>query len=133
MNFVRSCQPKLAAAAFVFVHPKLRPVTGARSRALSQGWMMPESETRVLEPSHGPELGPPGQKCSWGNDEKRRGREAEYSWQSPALSMSPCILFSVHQPKSRPKTRFKPSLRVPENAKFHVLNLANVHRKLLSI
>ena len=101
------------------------PGHGLSARA---GWCQ-RVKLESWSPATGPELGPAksahGEMMRWGGGGK----------QNTACSHqpTPCIRFSAHHLKSRPKTRFKPSLLVQENAKFHVLNLANVHRKLLSI
>lgn len=134
VNCVRSCQPKLAAAAFVFVHPKLRPLGAGPGHSPE---MMPASETRDLEPwvrgsGLGPSIRAHGEMMRWGGGGQRN---TEYSLQSSAHSMY-SLLSPSAQVSPKPRTRFRPraSLRVTENnAKFRVLNLANVHRKLLSI
>ena len=79
-----------------------------------------------------------GAKSSWGNDEMRWGRPAEYGIQLAVVS--PLHVFPsqpLGSSLAQLRTRFRPRaslLRVTENnAKFRVLNLANVHRKLLSI
>ena len=113
------------------------PGAGARSQTHSPEMMPAQSETRVLEPSHGLWAGR-GAKSSWGNDEMRWGRPAEYGIQLAVVS--PLHVFPsqpLGSSLAQLRTRFRPRaslLRVTENnAKFRVLNLANVHRKLLSI
>ena len=138
VNLVRSCQPKLAAAAFVFVHPKCRPlVPGPGHRLTAQRWCQHRVKLESWSPATGSGLGR-GAKSSWGNDEMRWGRPAEYGIQLAVVS--PLHVFPsqpLGSSLAQLRTRFRPRaslLRVTENnAKFRVLNLANVHRKLLSI
>ena len=90
VNFVRSCQPKLVAAAFVFLHPSCG--CGARSpRAL---WLMPLERVKLESWNPATKLGQ-GEMMRWGGG----GKRTEYEIQ---LQPTPCILFPSQQAKVSP-------------------------------